>query len=225
MTRQQNARVAGFTFLLYIAIGVTQAIVGSGAGAGNDAVSRLASMASHALQVRTNALLGLLTAFTALTLAAALYGLTREEDGDLATLALSFRIGEGLLGAVPTMVSLTLLSLATEQSAGATTAAASTVALLRIRSMATLVGALFFAIGSTIFAYLLLHSRLIPRGLALLGIAASLLLVVALPFQLVGLLTGAAAQAIWAPMAAFEVPLGVWLLVRGVYEVRAASPE
>jgi hypothetical protein len=62
----------------------------------------------------------------------------------------------------------------------------------------------------------LLKGRLIPLALAWLGVAASLLLVLALPLQLVGLLTGAAARAVWVPMAAFEIPLGIWLLVRGV---------
>jgi uncharacterized MAPEG superfamily protein len=211
MTRQQNARVAGFMFLFYIAIGVAQAIIGGGASAGNDAATKLASMANHAAQVRTNALLGLLMAFTAMVLAAALYGLTRDQDQDLAVLALSFRIGEGVLGAIPTLVSLTLLSLAAipSDSGGASS-------LFRLRSLAPLVSAIFFAAGSTIFAYLLLKGRVIPVALAWLGVAASALLVVVLPLQLVGVMTRPATQAIWIPMAAFEIPLGFWLLIRGV---------
>ena len=43
-----------------------------------------------------------------------------------------------------------------------------------------------------------------------------ILLVVALPLQLAGTLRGVLAQVIWLPMLAFEVPLGVWLLVKGV---------
>ena len=211
MTRQQNARVAGFTFLLYIAIGIAQAIIGAGVGVGNDSAARLASMASHAAQVRTNALLGLLMAFTALVLAVALYGITRDEDNDLAVLGLSFRLGEGFFGALPTLASLTMLALASTPSD-----AAAAGSLFRLRSVATLVGSVFFAMGSTIFAYLLLRGRLIPRALAWLGLAASVLLVFALPLQLAGLVTGAVAQAVWIPMAAFEIPLGILLLARGV---------
>lgn len=216
MTRQRNARIAGFMFLFYIVIGIAQAIIGAGATAGDGNLAKLASMAKHIGQVQANALLGLLTAFTALVLAVALYGFTRDEDAELAMLALSFRLGEGFLAAVPTLLSLTLLSLATGDTAVTASDGAVVGSLFRVRSLAPLVSALFFAIGSTIFTYLFLKGRMIPIALAWLGVAASLLLVVALPLQLVGLLTGAATQVMWIPMAAFEIPLGIWLLVRGV---------
>lgn len=219
MTRQQNARIAGFTFLFYIAIGIAQAIIGAGASSGSDTAARLASMAKHSAQVQANALLGLLMAFMAIVLAVALYGLTRDEDGELAIFALSCRLGEGFVGAVPTLVSLALLSLAASGTAVMPSDAAVAV-LFRIRSLAPLVGATFFAVGSTIFSYLLLKGRLIPLSLAWLGVGASLLLVLALPLQLLGLLNGAATQVIWIPMAAFEIPLGIWLLVRPVYASR-----
>ena len=45
--------------------------------------------------------------------------------------------------------------------------------------------------------------------------AASVLLVVGLPMELAGFLAGPATQLMWIPMAAFEVPLGVWLLIKG----------
>jgi uncharacterized protein DUF4386 len=215
MTRAQNAHLAGFAFLFYIAVGVAQSIVGSGASAGTDISARLASLASHATQVRINALLGFATAITALALAAALYGLTRDDDQDLAILATSCRICEGLFGALPTVLSLTLLSLALSESANSSAAAAVAASLFRARTLVTLVGSIFFAIGSTIFSYLFLKGTFIPRGLAWLGIGSSLLLVVALPFELVGLLTGSLAQLIWVPAAAFEIPLGIWLLARG----------
>jgi NADH:ubiquinone oxidoreductase subunit K len=57
---------------------------------------------------------------------------------------------------------------------------------------------------------------MIPVALAWLGVLASVLLVVALPLQLAGLLRGPVTQLMWIPMAAFEIPLGLWLIVRGV---------
>ena len=38
----------------------------------------------------------------------------------------------------------------------------------------------------------------------------------ALPMTLVGALRGMAAQLVWLPMLAFEVPLAIWLIARGV---------
>src|SRR5215472_1696156 len=77
------------------------------------------------------------------------------------------------------------------------------------------VGALFFAMGSAIFSWLLLRGRMIPTVLAWLGVAASVLWIIGLPLQLVGILRG---PAIWLyiPMAAFEVPFALWLLIKGV---------
>ena len=44
---------------------------------------------------------------------------------------------------------------------------------------------------------------------------------IALPLQLAGWLRGPITSLMWLPMAAFEVPLGLWLLVRGVAPPRA----
>jgi hypothetical protein len=40
--------------------------------------------------------------------------------------------------------------------------------------------------------------------------------VVGLPLQLAGFLAGPVTQFMWLPMAAFEIPLGLWLLIKGV---------
>jgi hypothetical protein len=80
------------------------------------------------------------------------------------------------------------------------------------------VGALFFAVGSTLFSWLLLRGRLIPVPLAWLGVGASALLVVLLPLQQAGFLGGPLTQLMWAPVAVFELILGPWLLIKGVPE-------
>jgi hypothetical protein len=41
-------------------------------------------------------------------------------------------------------------------------------------------------------------------------------LVVGLPLRLADVLSGISTQLIWIPMAAFEIPLGFWLLIKGV---------
>ena len=61
----------------------------------------------------------------------------------------------------------------------------------------------------------LLRGRMIPVPLAWLGVVASILIVVGLPLQLAGVLHGAVTQLMWLPMAAFEIPLGFWLLIKG----------
>ncbi len=54
------------------------------------------------------------------------------------------------------------------------------------------VGTVFFAVGSTIFSYLLLRGRMVPVSIAWLGVFASGLLAVVLPLQARRFLHGAA---------------------------------
>jgi hypothetical protein len=50
MSRTTSARIAGVTFLLYIAVGIAGMIVSGGATRGDDAAAKLATMAQHAGQ-------------------------------------------------------------------------------------------------------------------------------------------------------------------------------
>ena len=219
MTRTTNARIAGVTLLLYIAVGVAQMVLFGGATAGEGTAVRLANMAQHATDVRVNVVLGLLTCFVALALGVALYAITRDQDPDLAMLALTCRVGEGVVGAIFIPMTLGLLSVATAAGANAPDAApphALVSFVLTARRWNPIICATFFAVGSTLFSWLLLRGRMVPVALAWLGVLASVLLVVGLPLQLAGVLRGSVTQLMWLPMAAFEIPLALWLLIKGV---------
>lgn len=226
MTRRTNARLAGFLFLLYIAVGVTQMILGRGTRA-DDVAARLALMAQHAAVVRVNILLTLLTVVIAWTLAVSLYALTRDVDRDLARLGLLSRFGEGLLAALAPMASLGLLWLATSGSAPGGPDPVSVRALaawmLKGRTWNYDIGASLFAVGSTAFSWLLLRGRLVPAALAWLGVIASALLVIDLPLDLVGFLRGPITDLVWLPVAVFEVGLAFWLILKGVREPAPAG--
>jgi hypothetical protein len=170
MPRTTAARVAGFTFLVYIAVGIS-----SMAGAFRG-VPTLATYAQNA---------------SAVTLALTLFVVTRVEQPVVAALGMIFRIGEGALGAVLELTGIPL-------------------------SRPTLVSATLFAIGSTLFCWLLLRGRMVPDALAWTGVIASVILVVGLPLQLGGQLHAPLTTLMWMPMLVFEVPTGLWLLAKGV---------
>ena len=196
MTRTTNARLAGVTYLVYLAAGIASLVLAGRA---------------HATDV-----LAVLTSFSALVLGVTLYAITREQDPDLAMLALTSRVGEGLLGAVGIPSTLGLLWLATATGADAPdTGAAHALGAYLLRGSVALT-ATFFAVGSTLFSWLLLRGRMIPIPLAWLGVVASVLLVVDLPLQLAGFLRGPVTALMWMPMLVFEVPLALWLLIKGV---------
>lgn len=223
MTRATNARIAGLTFLFYIAVAFPAMVLFDRAASGEGIAAKLSGLAQHATDVRVAAVLSLLGCFSALVLAVTLYAITREQDPDLAMLALTCRVGEGVTGAVSIPSTLGLLWLATATGANAPDRAAAQALGAFLLERTPIVSATFFAVGSTLFSWLLLRGRMIPVALAWLGVVASVLLVVGLPLQLAGLLRGPLTQLMWLPMAAFEVPLGLWLLSKGVAPVRSTN--
>lgn len=222
MTRSTNARVAGAAYLLYIGVAFPAMLIDERATRGEGLEAQLASMAQHTGDLRLSALLSLLGCMMAVVLAVTLYAVTRTEDEDVARLGLACRLAEGVLGAAGVQASARLLWLAT--AAGGTAsdvAAAHTLGGFLLHSgegWGVMIGGWFFAVGSTAFCWLLLRGRMIPVALAWLGVAASILAVLVLPLQFLGVVSGTVAQLIWIPMAAFEIPGGIWLLLKGVPE-------
>ena len=101
MTRRTNARLAGLMFLLYIATGIISMLLfGQATGGAEGTAAKLAGLAQHAMIVRLTVVLTLLTFVYAVVLGVTLYALTRDEDRDLAMIALSCRVSEGVIGAV-----------------------------------------------------------------------------------------------------------------------------
>lgn len=86
MTRTTNARIAGSTFLFYIATGITSLVLSGRAISGEGIAEKFASIAQHAMEMRIVVLLSLLMCFSAVVLGVTLHAITREQDRDLAML-------------------------------------------------------------------------------------------------------------------------------------------
>lgn len=215
MTRTTNSRIAGFTFLLYIAAGVTGMVLSSQATGGEGIAAQLATIARHATDVRITVVLEMVECMCALVLAVTLYALTREQDPDLAMLGLCCRVGEGVIAGAGLHRTLALLWLATSAGADAPGPGAANALGAYLLRGSVAPSAMFFAVGSTAFSWLFLRGRMIPVPLAWIGVVASMLLVAAMPLVAAGFLKGPLAGFIWLPMVAFEVPLALWLLIKG----------
>ena len=214
MTRTSNARIAGFTFLFYIVAGITAMVLHSQAIAGADSAAKLAAIAQHEPTMRVLLLLDLAQAFCAIVLGVTLYGLTRVQDRDVAVLGLVCRVIEGIIASFTVPQTLALLWLAKASGDTAPDPAARLLAAYLMRGDVAFT-ATFFAVGSACFAYLLLGGRMIPTALAWIGVVASVLLVICLPLQLAGVLSGSITMYVWIPMLFFEVPLGFWWVIKG----------
>ena len=221
MTRRTNAKLAGFTFFTYIAMGITGLTLGSQVINGAEqTASKLANIAQHQLTMQVIILLTLLQAGCALVLAITLYALTRDLDRDLAVMAMCCRVGEGIIAVVAPLSTIALLSLATAGTItdGADLAAVNALGdlLFKIEGSTGIIAATCFAVGSTLYCYLFLRGRSIPVPLAWLGVFASIILVVVLPLMLAGIIEGLVTKLIWLPMLVFELALALWLIIKGV---------
>ena len=224
MTRMTKARIAGFTFLFYIAVAFPSIVLMNRATSADGTAAQLALIAEHASDVRVSILLTLLSCFSAIVLGVTLYGITREVDHELAMLTMACRVGEGVLGAIGIPIMQALLWLATPGAGVPDVATAKVLgAFLLMPAQSTMIGAPFFALGSLSFSYLLLRGRIVPVLLAWIGLVASALLVVSLPLQLADFLKGPITMYMYWPMLAFEVPLGLWLLIKGAAPVSMAA--
>ena len=214
MTRTTNARIAGFTFLFYIAVAFPAIVIFDKATGGEGAQEPLQVVAGHLIEMRITAVLDLVSSFCALVLAVTLYGITRDEDRELAMLAFACRVGEGILAACP-FATLALVWLA---GSGAPDASSNTLAtlLLKVGTWQSLSASILFAVGSTIFSFLLLRGRMIPVAIAWLGLAGSALTVFVLLLQLPGFVSGPITALMWIPVALFEITLALWFLIKGV---------
>lgn len=220
MSRNTSARIAGVAFLAYIGVGITDMVINGRAKSGADAAAKLASIAQHTSDIRLTIVFGLVEVFCAVVLAVTLWAITRDVDAEVAMMGLVCRTAEGILGALALPHTLSLLWLAT-----ASTEVLSPTAKITLGPYLFNTGggvaftATFFAVGSLLFAWLLLRGRLIPAAIAWIGVVASLLLVIVLPLQLAGYISGAVTQFVWFPMLAFEIPVAIWFLIKGVAPV------
>src|SRR5438874_5616962 len=113
MTRSTNARLAGFMFLFYIATAFPMLVLSNRVTSGADVAAKLANIAQHVPLMRVIVVLTLMCFLDAVVLAVALFGITRDEDHELAILAMLCRITEGVINAIGTAFPLALLWIAT----------------------------------------------------------------------------------------------------------------
>jgi hypothetical protein len=166
--------------------------------------------------MRVTILLTLVMNLSAIVLGVTLYALTRDQDRDLALLGMTCRVAEGIAG-MDVSGTLGLLWLATTNGAPALDGGGLALGAFFLKMGQTMgASATFFALGSTVFSWLLLRGRMIPVPLAWLGVMASVLLVVGCPLVLAGLLRGSMTTYMWLPMLLFEVVLALWLIIKGV---------
>ncbi len=221
MTQRAEGKLAGYAYLAYIVLAMSAAVLSGKTTAGADTAHMLSTLRSTIDIARVTVVIDLLQIICAVVLAVTLYRLSHTVDATLALLAMAFRIGEGLAGFVPLLGKLELMKLATASNPSCTSSAGCLAIAGEIFNRPNnLFGQFCFVVGGFLFAYLLLTGRLIPRWMAWTGVITIGLQLVCVPLYIATLLPGRVVNWLWFPILLYEIPLGLWLIRRGV---RAAA--
>lgn len=218
------ARVVGIIMLLAMALSMWVEFVALGPIVISDDPAVTAGSVAGAVQfVRVAAALSFACFISDVAVGAASYVVLRPINRGLAALGALFRVADAIilaLSALALLVVLRLLSDAPYLSALTVEQSQSLVRLLfGVRADTMGFGWVFLGLGQAVFAWLWLRSKYIPAPLAMVGIVASMMLVL---FPLLAMVLPAFGQAVgiayMAPMFLYEVALGVLLLVKGIRE-------
>lgn len=220
IAQNKYARMAGLMYLLVIAVFITGLFLRSSiekSGTFLDFSHRIAS-SEHVYRIGVSVQLS--TMLLAFWLAISLYVALRPANRNLALAAFSFRLGEIVLGA--TWIILQFLSssvhIAADHAGMFSVGQLSELSELIAQTSANSlnVSAIFMGVGSTIFFYLFLRSRYIPRALSGLGIFASLLVIAACFAKLILPEYTSILDFAFIPTGLSEVTTGLWLMVKGL---------
>jgi hypothetical protein len=162
----------------------------------------------------------LITYILVMVLTWAFYVLLRPVNKHLALLGAFFRLSELAVLCVATVNSLVVLKLLSGAAYLKVFDVNQRHSLVMLayntQGMTMSVGFILLGLGSSVFAYLLLRSRYVPKAFALLGVFSSLLLALGSLAIIVFPGLSVIGVSYMMPMGLYEVGLGFWLLIKGI---------
>jgi len=226
-SHKQAAKIVGVLFILAAVTAVAGLVLYDPILNGPD---YLTTGAEHANQVLLGALMEILLVVAAIGTATTMFPILRKYNETIALWHVCFRFLEAIVIAVGVISVLSLLTLSREFVAGGTSDIASFQAsgtlLHAVHDWTFLLGPnLMLGINTMMYSYILYKTKLVPRFIPILGMTGATCVFLA------GLLTmfGVFPQlSVWGailalPVAANEMILAVWLLVKGFNESALAA--
>jgi Domain of unknown function (DUF4386) len=222
------AKVAGLLYLIQMATGVFGEVYARGQLiVRGDATKTAENIIAHERLFRLSIAGDLVTYFVVIVLVWALYVLLRPVNKNLVLLGVFFRLLEIAVLCVATVNSLVVLKLLSGADYLKTFDVSQLHSLVMLaynaQGLGMNVGFVFVGLGSTVFAYLLLKSRYVPKALAAWGIFSSMVLAIVTLAIMVFPGLGALGVTYMVPMGIYEVGLGLWLLIKGIQGPREVA--
>lgn len=215
------AKVAGCIYLIAMATSMFAELYLRGSLiVPRDAAQTALNIAASERFFRISSVIHLLTFATDAVLAVALYTILKPINRSVALLAAFWRLADCAILSVAVLNDFAALRFLADTAylRAFNTQQLQVLArvFLSIGAAGYQLGFVFLGLGSTVFSYLWLKSRYIPRPLAAWGIFASLVLALVTATILIFPTLGVIGLSYMAPMFFYEVGLGLWLLVKGL---------
>lgn len=219
-TAKNTSRVLGVAFLLQAVTSLISGLILKKALTVPGNISEtMINIANNPLLMKVNILGEMTTAFGIIFLGVILFVTLRKQNENMALVALGFYILEAVLLAASRIAAFSLLRISQEYVAAWNTAYLQMIGNLAFESMNfgyTLL-MLPFCLGAILFYYLLYKSGVVPRALSLWG------LITVFPC-LIGTLSSVFGYQVpffvYLPYVPFEFVIGVWILVKGIPEIK-----
>lgn len=228
-TQQNAARVAGFMYLqlAILAFAVTF-VIRPGISTGNDYGLISSRILDSETIFRIGIICDLLGGAGNAVLAIALYTLLRPINEALALLAAFWRLADAIILGYLVYHSMVVLQLLKDPTYCAEFTSDQLKGFVHLcfdaQGASFNVGIFFYSLGSTLFCYLLLKSRYIPKSLSLWGVVGSVLAGASvLTVTLFPYLNPVLIPTCFAPVALFELVAGIWLLFGPWYPTSVSS--
>jgi hypothetical protein len=214
------ARIAGAMYLVTMATAMlVELYVRGSLIVRGDAAKTAENIIESERLFRAGIAIDLVTFTGVLVLVWALHTLLKPVDRSLALLAAFLRLAELTIHYAATLYSFVALLLLSDAAYLNAFEAGQLHALARVALSAQgaglNMGFILLGLGSTVFAFLFWRSGYVPKALAGLGVAASLLLAMYALVVIVFPGARSASYALMLPMFIYEVTLGLWLLLKG----------
>jgi hypothetical protein len=214
-TNKNAARNIGAAFLLQaIASFIAGSMLPGVLNVSDNIIDTMNDLANHALRVRAGILVELITVITLIILSSLLFIVLKKQNMKIALVALGLRLTEVALLAVSRIETFLLLRISQASIREGHPTYLQTLGNLtyETQEFAYAVNMVFFALGGTLFYYLLFQTRYVPRWLAIFGLIAAPLALIGTVIELLGYNVP---LIVFIPNLPFELAIGFWLLIKG----------
>jgi hypothetical protein len=214
-TDKNTPRFIGAAFLLQAA---ASAVVGlvllEPLKVPGDIVTTMTNFSNHVMQVQAGIVGEMVTVTALVILSVLLYLALKEQNHNIAFVALGLRLTEVALLAVSRIATFTFLRTSEAYVIEGQPAYLQTLGNLayETQGFAYSLNMVFFTLGGTLFYYLIFKSQYVPRTLSLIGLIAAPLALIGTVVELFGYRVP---LIVFLPNLPFELAIGLWLLVKG----------